>query len=213
MDRKKQDVINAEGSIEKSTQVGKDLLSLIVKANMAKDLPENQRLSDEEIMYQVSTFLLTGSETTSNALTWALYSLAQNPAMQNRLREEMCTLGPEPTLDELNSLPFLENVMRESLRLDASVPETIRTAAEDCVVPLGNPIRGKDGSLMETITVPKGTVIWVSSLAIHHDKAIWGDDALEFNPDRFDRPNYPTVNVPGVYANLLTFNGGPRNCM
>lgn len=42
---------------------------------------------------------------------------------------------------------------------------------------------------------------------------IWGPDANEFNPDRFDVNGIPTANVPGVYGNLLSFLGGARNCI
>jgi cytochrome P450 len=196
--------------------VGKDLLSLIVKANMASDLQDSQRLSDEEIIYQISTFLAAGSETSSNGLSWCLWRLAQDQNLQQRLRDELATIGDsEPTFEALNALPLLENVIRETLRLDSPVPETIREATADCHVPISQPIIGNDGTPVFSTSIPikKGTMVIEPFTAVHRDHAIWGADAEEFNPDRYDRPNYPATKIPGSYGNLLSFNGGARNCM
>jgi cytochrome P450 len=74
-------------SIEKPSKAGgKDLLSILVKANIAADLPPAQRLSDQELIDQVSTLLLAGSETTSTGLGWTLYNLARSPDVQERAR-------------------------------------------------------------------------------------------------------------------------------
>lgn len=76
------------GEIEKGDDVGKDLLSLLMRANMAPDLRADQKMSDAEVIAQITTFMLAGNETSSTALTWVLYRLAQNPKVQQRLREE-----------------------------------------------------------------------------------------------------------------------------
>jgi cytochrome P450 len=180
---------------------------------MAKDLPESQRLSDEEIIYQIATFLLAGSETTSNAMTWVTYHLARNPEMQTRLRDELFTLDSEPSLDDLNTLPFLENVVRESLRVESVIPEKLRVTTADTMIPLSEPVVGQDGTLITSINAPKGTQVLIPICAIQHDTDTWGEDAREFIPDRFDRPNCPAQKVPGAWGNLLAFNGGAHNCM
>lgn len=199
---------------DKTSATGKDLLSLIVKANLANDIPDSQRLTDNEIIYQVATFLLAGSETTSNGLSWLLWRLAQNQQLQQRLRTELQGVSTaEPTLDELSQLHLLENVIREALRIDSPVPETLREATADTVLPLSKPVTTRDGKILEALPIRKGTFIVEPFLSVHTDKAIWGEDALEFNPDRYDRPNCPSAKVPGSYGNLLSFNGGARNCM
>jgi cytochrome P450 len=201
-------------AIEKTTDVGKDLLSLIVKANMAHDLPPTERLSDQEMIDQLATFMLAGSETTSNATTWCLFRLAQNLEMQRRLREELLTVhDEEPSLDVLNSLPFFEKVVRESLRLDPPVPEFMREAATDVVLPLATPVRGADGTPITAIPMRKGDHVMISPINANRRKDIWGDDAEIYDPDRFDNEGIPAVKVPGTYGNLLTFYGGARNCV
>lgn len=214
--RKKREVMALQGgdSVEKDTNVGKDLLSLIVKANMAANLPANQRLTDQEIVYQVSTFLLAGSETSSNGIGWCLYRLATNPQYQTRLREELRQVDEdEPSLDKLNSLPFLDNVLHEALRLDPPVPETVRMTTQDIVLPLSSPIIGDDGSTISEIPIKKGVLVIPAFFNNQRDPATWGEDADTFNPDRFDRPGIPTRHVPGVWGNLTTFNGGARACI
>jgi len=59
-----------------------------MRANMSPDLRPDQKLTDEEVMAQITTFMLAGNETSSTALTWLLYRLAQHPEMQKRLRDE-----------------------------------------------------------------------------------------------------------------------------
>lgn len=71
----------------------------------------------------VSTFMFAGHDTTSSALSRTLHCLVLRPDIQQRLREEIDTSGVlkgEVTYDDLMSLPFLDAIVRESLRL--SVP-------------------------------------------------------------------------------------------
>src|ERR1700731_2649901 len=70
------------------------------------------------------TFLLAGHETTSVATCWALYFLAQHPHVQDLLREELVKAFPDkskfnPTFDEINSLEYLNCVVKETLRLNS----------------------------------------------------------------------------------------------
>jgi len=58
----------------------------LVTANTSPDLLDSQRLSDEDVLAQVPTFLVAGHETTSTATTWALFALTQAPEVQTKLR-------------------------------------------------------------------------------------------------------------------------------
>jgi cytochrome P450 len=181
---------------------------------MAKDIPEHQRLSDEDVLAQVPTFLVAGHETTSNATTWALYALAMQPHIQNKLRQELSTLQTDtPTMDELNSLQYLDFVVRETLRLHAPVASSVRYALKDNVIPLGEPIVDKNGRTLHEIHMRKGDPIFIPIVAINRSKALWGEDAVEFRPERWESPPKATNNIPGAWGNLLTFLGGPRACI
>jgi hypothetical protein len=63
--------------------------------------------------------------------------------------------------DTVSALPYMDAVVREGLRLLPPAPSTVREASEDSVVPLGTPIKGRDGKMMESIRINKGTTIFV----------------------------------------------------
>ncbi|KAJ7767044.1 cytochrome P450 [Mycena maculata] len=193
---------------------GRDLLTLLVRANTSKEIPESQRLSDEDVLAQVPTFLVAGHETTSTALTWALFLLTQNTAAQTRLREELLGVSTDnPSMDELNELRYLDCVVRESLRLYPPVTMTSRTAMRDDVVSLGTPVTDTRGIVHETLRISKGERILIPILSLNHNDEIWGPDAMEFLPERWESPTSIANSIPGVWGHMLTFLGGPRSCI
>ncbi|CDO71953.1 hypothetical protein BN946_scf184940.g100 [Trametes cinnabarina] len=193
---------------------GRDLLTLLIKANMAKDVPDSQRLSDEDVIGQIPTFLIAGHETTSTSTTWALYALSKNTEAQKKLREELFTVETDtPTMDELSALPYLDMVVRETLRLHAPVAMLFREAKKDDVIPVSEPFIDRYGKVQQEIRVAKGNKVMLPILALHRSKAIWGEDALEFKPERWEQPPEAIANVPGVWGHLLAFIGGPRACI
>ncbi|KAJ7670063.1 cytochrome P450 [Mycena polygramma] len=209
------------GTFETGTGRARDLLSLLVRANTSKDLPANQRLSDEDVIAQVPTFLVAGHETTSTAVTWALFALTQHPDIQTRLREELQGVDTDrPTMDDLNALPFLDCVVRETLRVHAPVPGTGRIALRDDVVPLATPYTDTKGVVHQNLLIRKGESIFIPIMAINRDRNIWGPDAMEFRPDRWAEgldggiaPPTGAHAIPGVWGHMLTFHGGPRGCI
>lgn len=78
--------------------------------------------------------------------------MTQNLEAQNKLRNELLNVGTDtPTMDELNALPYLDAVVRETLRIHAPVPSTIRVATQDDILPLGEHIKDKYGKVMDGI--------------------------------------------------------------
>ncbi|KAJ7473626.1 cytochrome P450 [Mycena galericulata] len=196
------------------TATARDLLSIMVKANMATDIPDNQRLSDADVIAQIPTFFVAGHETTSTATAWALHALSVNPVVQTQLREELLAIpNDNPTMDELNSLSYLESVVRETMRVHTPVGFTIRMAMEDDVLPLSKPYIDRRGKVYETIPIRKGTLIRIPIAAVHSDQAIWGDDVAEFRPERWEHVPEAATAIPGAWGNLLTFLAGPHNCI
>ncbi|KAL0575385.1 hypothetical protein V5O48_006598 [Marasmius crinis-equi] len=191
---------------DEKTVAGRDLLTLLVKSNMNEK--QAQQMTDEDVLAQVPTFLIAGHETTSTATTWALYALVQRPAILRKLREELLSVPTDtPTMDQLNELPYLDAVVRETLRVHPPVPSTTREATQDGVLPLSEPVNGKD-----YVHVRKGQAIFISILALNRSKKLWGEDAAEFNPDRWVNGRVDT-SLPGVWGNMMTFLGGARSCI
>lgn len=102
-------------------------------------------LNFSEIAFLCATWLSSGT-------TWALFALTQDLRVQAKLRDELLTVDTDnPTMDELNALPYLDMVLRETLRLHAPVPSTVRVAVEDNILPLGTPVTDRKGRVHEFI--------------------------------------------------------------
>ena len=168
-----------------------------MKSNLSTDIPPDQRMSDEDILNNVNTLMFAGTDTSSLTLTWALWLLAKNPEVQDRLREELSTVHcPEAlgdlSVDEIDSLygnisglPYLDNVIKEALRLVPPVHSSIRVAGKDDEIPTSQPFKiQKPGGSVETVTMPicvaKGTMVHIPIEAFNLDKSVWGQDAWEF---------------------------------
>ncbi|KAF7346668.1 hypothetical protein MSAN_01804400 [Mycena sanguinolenta] len=207
------DAVKASGEGKNSLR-DRDLLSLMVNANLATDLPEEQRLSDADVIAQIPTFFVAGHETTSTATAWALYALSLDSRVQTKLREELLSLSIDrPTMDELNSLPYLESVVREVMRVHAPVEYTSRTAMKDDVLPLSKHYIDQHGQTYNSISIHEGTTIRLPIRAVHLDQDIWGPDVMEFRPERWEHLPEAVLSIPGVWGNLLTFIAGPHNCL
>ncbi|KAJ2913200.1 hypothetical protein MD484_g7214, partial [Candolleomyces efflorescens] len=216
LDKSKENLQTSGGKVEKSSErlKSRDILTLLLKANMATDIPEHQRMNDDEVLAQIPTFLAAGHETTSTSTTWALYALSENPQIQRKLRDELSTISTDnPTMDELNSLPYLDHVVREVLRLYPPVPFTERLTAKEDVLPLSTSVTDRNGDVRESLHIPKGEFVLIPILSVNRDKKIWGEDSLQFRPERWESPPEAASGIPGIWGNMLTFIGGPRACI
>lgn len=124
---------------------------------------------DVLVIAEIPTFLVAGYETTrycpssfpanfdftrkcSTATAWALFALTQAPDVQTKLREELLSLSTEnPSMEELSALPYLDAVVRETLRVHSPVPFTVRVAMKDDVIPLHTSFVDKNGDAQRSI--------------------------------------------------------------
>ncbi|KAF7297364.1 Cytochrome P450 [Mycena indigotica] len=201
-------------SSEKHTS--KDLLSVLIKANLGIDAAEDRRFSDHEVVCQIPALITGATESSSIGMSWLWYVLAAYPEIQKKLREELQGLSArtsQPTMDELNGLPYLESVIRETMRLHSPVSYSWRMAYSDDLIPLSTPFIDQRGRIFEALPVKKGQRVYVPVSHVNTDKALWGDDALEFKPERWAAIPDAANGIPGVYANNLVFWAGPHGCI
>ncbi|KAK0656401.1 cytochrome P450 4A12A [Cercophora newfieldiana] len=163
--------------------------------------------TDSNLVDQMMTFLLAGHETTASAMTWACYLLAKHPEIQTRLRHEIHANLPPASSDkpitssDIDALPYLHAVCSEVLRYFAPVALLMRDAARDTTI--------------QGVFIPKGTRIVITPWAINKSVEMWGEDALEFTPERWmDGPGKKAASggASSNYA-FMTFLAGPRGCI
>lgn len=171
-----------------------DLVGLLQEA---EDPETGEPLSEQDVLDQAVVFLLAGHETTSTALTFALWELARRPELQDAVREEARAVLPAtPTADAaaVGELALARRVLDEAMRLHPPVPITARSVECDNEV---------DGWL-----VREGEVVMADFAGAHIDPEHW-DDPLRFDPDRF----LPEVAKQRDAYAYLPFGGGPRSCI
>lgn len=194
----------------------KDLLSVFMRANQRASPAE--KLSEKEILGQISTLIFTSTDTAGGGIACALERLAHHPTAQERLRAEIVDLkqrGGTLDYDTLMTLPFLDAVCRETLRLNTPVPFLTRTTKQDAVLTLSKPLTLRDGQEISSLFIPNNTNIVASLRTVNRNTTIWGDDAEEWKPERwFNLPETVlAAKIPGSYTNLMTFSGGIKGCI
>jgi len=170
----------------------RDLLDILVRS----ESEEGGILTKEELADQTRTFLLAGYETSSVCILWTLYALAKHPKIQQQLADEVISvLGSDraPTADDIDRLPYLLNVLRESLRFYPPIPFVFRRASEN--VELGG------------YTVPKDTLIMINIFHMHHHSPVWT------NPEEFDPERWNNVEESNFIGSYIPFILGARNCI
>lgn len=199
-----------------------DLLSLLVKANMAEDA--RSRMSDEELYGQMTNFLTAGQESSANTMNFLLWELARNPDIQARLLAEIRetfestkTSDHQLPFETLEGMVFTRAVIREGMRVNPAIFNGMLQAAVDDVIPLSKPILSRSGERLHQVPVKKGQRVNMSFSGFNRLEDIWGKDADKFRPDRWlekdmENPG-PDKRCSGLYANLAGFGGGPKGCI
>jgi cytochrome P450 len=143
-----------------------------------------------------ATFYLAGHETTANAITWALFLLSEQPALQGEAAGEAAAAlaAGEEDADLPERLPLLRRILEESMRLYPPVPRFDRQAAA--------------ADRIGDIEVAAGDIVSIWPWLIHRHRALW-EDADAFDPDRFR----PEAKADRHRFQYLPFGGGPRLCV
>jgi len=181
-----------------------DLLDTMItqyRATQAGSASDTDKARTANIMADVIgdnlvEMFFAGYNTSTVAMGTALFYMAQDPALMERVLDEVDSVIPVDIAagQGLNAkqFPLLSRVFQEALRIVPPAPLVARLCTED--VDLGN-----------GLTIPNGSNLWFPAYFMHKDKATWGPDADQFVPDRFLKPVAPGAFIP--------FSAGSRDCI
>ncbi|XP_017854246.2 probable cytochrome P450 6t1 [Drosophila busckii] len=184
-----------------------DLIDIFLQLQRTQP-PESVVHKRDFFVAQASFLLLAGFDTSSSTITFALYELAKQPAIQERLRQELAEalhVSEQPetlSYETLSGLPYLRQVVDEVLRL---YPPT--AFLDRCC----NAASGYDLSAWNSgskLRLPSGAPVYISVLGLHRDEQHW-PEPLKFDPERFS-PEQRQQQRPMTY---LPFGAGPRGCI
>ena len=168
-------------------------------------------LDRKAIRGQIVNIIAAGRDTTACLLSWTFFLLVRHPLVLHKLRKELISsLNPESNLtrEDLRDLKYLQNVLKETLRLYPPVPVNIRVASTDTVLPTGG---GSDRK--SPILIPKGTAVGYSIYTLHRRPDLYGLDAELFRPERWDEPMPLLESETYSRWGYIPFHGGPRICL
>jgi cytochrome P450/NADPH-cytochrome P450 reductase len=169
-----------------------DLLNRMING---KDPDTGYQLSDQNIRYQMVTFLIAGHETTSGLLSFTLYYLLKNPHTLQNAQAEVDQYD-DITLDTLPKLKYIDAILKETLRLQPTAPAFSLESKEDNVILPGGYGVHKDDTIMVLLS------------QLHRDSKVW-DRPEEFLPERMLNGGFESL-PPNAWK---PFGNGQRGCI
>uniref|UniRef100_A0A0N4Z4B5 Cytochrome P450 n=1 Tax=Parastrongyloides trichosuri TaxID=131310 RepID=A0A0N4Z4B5_PARTI len=162
------------------------------------DYKAQNKMTDQDVLDEVQTFAFAGHDTTAIAFSFLIWALSTHPEIQEKIYEEICDVYENDERDvipeDLVNFPYMERVIKESLRRHPTIPIVLRKTKNEIDV--------------HGYTLPKDTDFMFSIYHIHLNPKIY-PDPFKFDPDRFLPENIANRD-PYDY---VPFSAGPRNCI
>ncbi|KAJ7972275.1 Cytochrome P450 family protein [Quillaja saponaria] len=177
----------------------KDLLDILL--DFYEDEGCQIRLTRDNIKAFIMNMFRSGTNTSSVTIEWAIAELINHPNLMAKARQEIdSVIGHARIIEEsdIPNLPYIQAILKETLRLHPTGPLIVRESTEDCT------INGYD--------IPAKTWLFVNVWAINRDQNHW-ENPLEFQPERFlNEEGKSELDLRGQHFHLLTFGAGRRSC-
>ncbi|XP_010417232.2 PREDICTED: alkane hydroxylase MAH1-like [Camelina sativa] len=203
---KREEKISRRSDIGEETH-DEDILSVYMNLDTSKYELLNPR-DDNFLKDIIKSFMLAGRDAIATTLTWFFWLLSKNPEAMTKIRQEINNTNlPSSGLsldadnldaDKLNKMVYLHGALCESLRLHAPIPFERKSPIKQDMLPSGH-------------KVDANWKILFSVYALGRMKAVWGEDASEFKPERWISKSNGGLHVPSF--KFFVFNSGPRNCL
>ncbi|GMF09908.1 unnamed protein product [Phytophthora lilii] len=188
--------------------VARDLITLFMESNLRET--EDMHIEDDDATIMrdmVMSFAFAGKDSTADSMSWFIVNMNRYPDELRKIREEMNEKLPGlltgeikvPTQEQIRGLVYLEAVVKENMRLHPSTGFIMREAMADTTL--------VDGTFVE-----KGQTLMISSYCNARNKKTWGEDALEFKPERMIDPETGKLRVLSPYV-FSGFGSGQHVCI
>ncbi|KAK4560708.1 hypothetical protein LTR86_005286 [Recurvomyces mirabilis] len=173
-------------------------VDLLARLMEGKDENGN-KLGRAELTAEALTQLIAGSDTTSNTSCALLYHCLMHPNVVKKLQAELdqaLSSDDVPKYEQVKELPYMDMVIQETLRIHSTSSQGLPR-----LVPPG------PGVDLAGHHFPQGVVLSVPAYTMHHSKEIWGQDADEFRPERWEKVTERQKSA------FIPFSYGPRACV
>jgi cytochrome P450 len=169
-----------------------DILDMLVHSC---DEENKLYMSDEQIRDEVTTLFMAGHETTTQAITWILYHLADENILHKKIKEETTNLTGRKLsrAEDLAKLPFTAQLINEALRCYPPIWAALRTSLAD--------------DKIDSLNMPAGSNVLINIYGLHHHPGYWK------NPDDFDPTNFNSLEKKQSNYVFLPFGAGARHCL
>ncbi|XP_020588342.1 cytochrome P450 86A2-like [Phalaenopsis equestris] len=216
--------LGMEGTLSRSVAHVDRYLSAVIKArklelnsghdDLLSRFMRKGSYTDDFLQNVALNFILAGRDTSSVALSWFFWLVSTHPAVEQSIKSELYSvlsdsrgsddckswLDSPLAFEELDRLVYLKAALSETLRLYPSVPEDSKHVVADDVLP-------------DNTFVPAGSAITYSIYSTGRMKSVWGDDCLEFRPERWLSDDGRRFEPPADFFKFVSFNAGPRVCL